>query len=59
MIKCAVLGSPISHSLSPRLHRAAYEFLEVEGSYEALEMSEAEFPHFFRRPESTAGPVSH
>lgn len=47
MIKCAVLGSPISHSLSPRLHRAAYEFLGVEGSYEALEMSESEFPHFF------------
>ena len=31
MIRCAVLGSPISHSLSPLLHRAAYEELGIEG----------------------------
>lgn len=47
MIKCAVLGSPISHSLSPRLHLAAYNFLGIEGSYEALEMPEANFSEFF------------
>jgi len=27
MIRCAVLGSPIAHSLSPALHRAAYDYL--------------------------------
>ncbi len=47
MIKCAVLGSPISHSLSPRLHRAAYEFLGVVGTYDAIEMPEQDFPEFF------------
>ena len=47
MMRCAVLGSPIAHSLSPRLHRAAYEFLGVVGTYEALEMPEADFPRFF------------
>lgn len=38
MIKGAVLGSPISHSLSPVLHTAAFEFLEIQGSYEAIEV---------------------
>lgn len=47
MIRCAVLGSPIAHSLSPKLHQAAYAFLGVDGSYEALEMPEADFPSFF------------
>ena len=38
MIKAAVLGSPISHSLSPLLHRCAYAQLGVEASYEAIEV---------------------
>jgi len=38
MIRCAVLGSPISHSLSPVLHRTAYEKLGVYGQYQAIEM---------------------
>lgn len=39
MIRAAVLGSPISHSLSPALHRAAYEALGIEGRYEAIDVS--------------------
>lgn len=39
MIHGAVLGSPISHSLSPILHRAAYQELGVDGQYEAFEMT--------------------
>jgi len=39
VIRAAVLGSPISHSLSPLLHRRAYEFLGVSGSYEAIDLS--------------------
>lgn len=39
MIKAAVLGSPISHSLSPLLHNTAYEQLGVQGSYEAIEVN--------------------
>ena len=38
MIKAAVLGSPISHSLSPRLHNAAYKFLNVPGTYSSFEV---------------------
>ena len=38
MIKAAVLGSPISHSLSPLLHNRAYEILGIEGEYSAIEV---------------------
>ena len=38
MIKAAVLGSPIVHSLSPLLHRTAYQLLGVEAEYSALDM---------------------
>lgn len=31
---CAVLGSPIGHSLSPALHRAAYDHLGLDWTYE-------------------------
>lgn len=36
--KFAVLGSPIAHSLSPTLHRAAYKALELDFEYQALEV---------------------
>jgi shikimate dehydrogenase len=38
--RCAVLGSPIGHSLSPVLHRAAYAALGLDWEYDALEVSE-------------------
>lgn len=42
MKHCAVLGSPIRHSLSPVLHRAAYDALGLTGwSYEAYDVDEA------------------
>jgi len=47
MIRAAVLGSPISHSLSPALHNRAYEILGIPGKYDAIEISEVEFPQFF------------
>jgi shikimate dehydrogenase len=46
--RAAVLGSPISHSLSPALHRAAYEVLGLKWRYDAIEMSEAQLPTFLR-----------
>jgi shikimate dehydrogenase len=49
MIKGAVLGSPISHSLSPRLHRGIFDFLKVEGSYEAIEVKSGELRAFFKQ----------
>jgi shikimate dehydrogenase len=44
-MKAAVLGSPVRHSLSPALHRAAYSELGLSGwSYDALECDEARLP---------------
>ncbi|MFF4822258.1 shikimate dehydrogenase [Streptomyces sp. NPDC001312] len=46
--RAAVLGSPIAHSLSPVLHRAAYAELGlVNWSYERFEIDEAGLPSFF------------
>jgi shikimate dehydrogenase len=36
--RCAVLGSPIGHSLSPVLHRAAYAELGLDWEYDAVEV---------------------
>jgi shikimate dehydrogenase len=38
--RCAVLGSPIAHSLSPVLHRAAYRELGLDWEYTAHEIEE-------------------
>ena len=37
--RCAVLGSPIAHSRSPDLHRAAYAELGLDWSYERFEVT--------------------
>jgi shikimate dehydrogenase len=42
--RAAVLGSPIAHSLSPTLHRAAYTALGLDWSYEAVECDELGLP---------------
>lgn len=44
--RCAVLGSPIGHSLSPVLHRAAYAVLGLDWQYDAVEVAEADLPAF-------------
>ena len=36
MRRCAVLGDPIEHSLSPVLHRAAYAALGLDWTYDAV-----------------------
>ena len=46
MLKLAVLGSPINHSLSPRIHQAAYELMGVAASYERFEVDEDSFKDF-------------
>ncbi|MGW1075388.1 shikimate dehydrogenase [Streptomyces sp. NPDC002537] len=46
--RAAVLGSPIGHSLSPVLHRAAYAELGLaEWTYDRFEVDEAGLPGFF------------
>lgn len=45
-MKGAVLGSPISHSLSPVLHKAAFDFLGIEGNYSAIEVTSGSLQEF-------------
>ena len=40
--RAAVLGSPILHSLSPVLHRAAYAQLGLDWQYDAIEVGETD-----------------
>lgn len=47
MRRAAVLGSPVGHSLSPALHRAAYRALGLtDWRYDAIEVAEADLPGF-------------
>lgn len=46
--RAAVLGSPIAHSLSPALHRAAYAELGLaDWTYDRFDVDEAALPGFF------------
>jgi shikimate dehydrogenase len=47
MTRGAVLGSPVAHSLSPRLHKAAFEFLGIQGEYEAIDLDVNQLQDFF------------
>ncbi|MGW0878631.1 shikimate dehydrogenase [Streptomyces sp. NPDC002671] len=48
--RAAVLGSPIAHSLSPVLHRAAYDALGLtDWSYDRFEVDEAALPGFVEK----------
>ncbi|MGW5950023.1 shikimate dehydrogenase, partial [Streptomyces celluloflavus] len=52
--KAAVLGSPIAHSLSPVLHRAAYDALGLTGwEYGRHEVDEAGLPAFMAGLDAT------
>ncbi|MEO8907498.1 MAG: shikimate dehydrogenase [Microbacteriaceae bacterium] len=42
----AVLGSPIAHSQSPALHRAAYRALGLPWRYQAIELTARDLPRF-------------
>lgn len=44
--RLAVLGSPIGHSKSPAIHRAAYGVLGLDWSYEAIEMTGGRLAEF-------------
>lgn len=53
MKRAAVLGSPISHSLSPDLHRRAYEILGIEAQYDAVEVTSGTLPEFLKKVNET------
>lgn len=44
--RCAVLGAPIAHSLSPAMHRAAYVELGLDWTYDAVEVDESGLARF-------------
>ena len=44
--RCGVLGDPIEHSLSPALHRAAYEALGLDWSYEPRQVRSGDLAWF-------------
>ncbi len=44
--RCGVLGHPISHSLSPVLHRAAYAKLGLDWEYDAHQVLSGGLPEF-------------
>lgn len=44
--RAGVLGHPIEHSLSPLLHRAAYEALGLDWEYDAHDVTEEQLPAF-------------
>jgi shikimate dehydrogenase len=45
-VRAAVLGSPIAHSLSPALHRAAYAALGLDWTYDPVLMEPGDLPPF-------------
>jgi shikimate dehydrogenase len=44
--RCAVLGHPVAHSLSPVLHRTAYAELGLDWTYDAADVRDSELPAF-------------
>ena len=44
---CGVVGDPIEHSLSPVLHRAGYETLGLDWTYDAHRVPSGGLPKFF------------
>ena len=48
MINAAVLGSPISHSLSPRLHMCAYKHLNISGNYGSFDVPAGSLRDFLK-----------
>ena len=54
MINAAVLGSPITHSLSPLLHSLAYEYLGLQARYEAVEVKSGQLQDFLANTDKNA-----
>ena len=53
MIRAAVLGSPISHSLSPVLHLTAYSELGIKGTFQAIEVKSGDLHNFISSKDSS------
>jgi shikimate dehydrogenase len=53
--RAAVLGRPVTHSLSPVLHRAAYAELGLAWTYDAIDCGVAELPEVLAERSDWAG----
>ncbi|HEX3336641.1 MAG TPA: shikimate dehydrogenase, partial [Jatrophihabitans sp.] len=53
--RCAVLGRPISHSLSPILHRAAYSALGLDWTFDAVDCGVEDLPAALEQRPDWAG----
>lgn len=42
----AVVGTPLAHSVSPLIHRAAFQALGMKAVYQAVEVAETDWPDF-------------
>lgn len=56
--KLAVIGHPISHSLSPSLHRSAYKQLGLSWEYEAVNVVPQEFESYISSLDSSVRGLS-
>src|SRR5436190_1702408 len=45
-MRCGVVGSPIAHSLSPVMHRAAYVALGLDWTYDAIDVPSGSLANF-------------
>ncbi|WP_024476967.1 shikimate dehydrogenase [Arthrobacter sp. CAL618] len=54
-LRAAVIGSPIGHSKSPALHRAAYRLLGFDCSYEAIEVLPEDLQSFVSQVRTADG----
>ncbi|HEX5861216.1 MAG TPA: shikimate dehydrogenase [Nocardioides sp.] len=52
-MRCAVLGDPIAHSLSPALHRAGYAAVGLDWTYESHRVAAGELAGFVRGLDAT------
>ena len=53
--KAAILGNPVDHSLSPTLHKAAYELLKINWEYERFNLEPANFATFIQENNDYSG----
>lgn len=51
--RCAVIGHPVGHSLSPALHRAAYAALGLDWQFDAIDVAPGGLPDFLANLDPT------
>lgn len=49
MMRCAVIGDPASHSLSPAIHTSGYAAVGLDWHYEAIDVTPSELSAFITR----------